>query len=116
MNAWHGVCSGPAAAVSAIPHAGGRTSAILLAGSRTSFAFFSPCPATCCCCCRRCHQLAAFVLTTKKYQKIYLTLVLFWFLTHPPTTGVNDFFWAFCGPLVVPSTGNALARGTKKKK
>jgi hypothetical protein len=34
----------PAAAVGAIPHAGGRTSAILLVGSRTSFTFFSPCP------------------------------------------------------------------------
>jgi hypothetical protein len=33
----------------------------------------------------------------KKYQKINLTLVLFRTLTHPPTTGVPDFF--FCRPL-----------------
>jgi hypothetical protein len=33
----------------------------------------------------------------KKYQKINLTLVLFRTLTHPPTTGVPDYF--FAGPL-----------------
>jgi hypothetical protein len=35
----------------------------------------------------------------KKYRKINLTLVLFRTLTHPPTTGVTDFF--FAGPLLV---------------
>jgi hypothetical protein len=34
----------------------------------------------------------------KKYRKINLTLVLFWPLTHPPTTGVTDFFF-IGGPL-----------------
>jgi hypothetical protein len=30
----------------------------------------------------------------KKKIKKNLTLVLFWPLTHPPTTGVTDLFWA----------------------
>jgi hypothetical protein len=30
----------------------------------------------------------------KKIDKINLTLVLFWPLTHPPTTGLTDFFLA----------------------
>jgi hypothetical protein len=36
--------------------------------------------------------------TIKKYRKKNLTLVLFWPLTHPPTTGVTDFFF-IGGPL-----------------
>jgi hypothetical protein len=34
----------------------------------------------------------------KKIEKINLTLVLFWPLTHPPTTGVTGFFF-IGGPL-----------------
>jgi hypothetical protein len=41
----------------------------------------------------------------KKYQKINLTLVLFRTLTHPPTTGVPDFF--FCRPLAASQHGQA---------
>jgi hypothetical protein len=37
----------------------------------------------------------------KKIEKINLTLVLFCTLTHPPTTGVPDFF--FCRPLAKKS-------------
>jgi hypothetical protein len=37
----------------------------------------------------------------KKHRKINLTLVLFWPLTHPPTTGVTDF-GLFAGPLRGP--------------
>jgi hypothetical protein len=36
-------------------------------------------------------------------KKINLTLVLFWPLTHPPTTGVTDFFFNW-RPLVYLST------------
>jgi hypothetical protein len=37
----------------------------------------------------------------KNIEKINLTLVLFRTLTHPPTTGVTDFFfWRPLGPLV----------------
>jgi hypothetical protein len=40
----------------------------------------------------------------KKSQKINLTLVLFWPLTHPPTTGVTDFFLGRpLGPEATPS-------------
>jgi hypothetical protein len=38
-----------------------------------------------------------FVITIKNIKKTNLTLVLFWPLTHPPTTGVTDFFIG--GPL-----------------
>jgi hypothetical protein len=44
----------------------------------------------------------------KKYRKIILTLVLFWSLTHPPTTGVTDLFLVFSGPL-------AQRQGASKK-
>jgi hypothetical protein len=44
-----------------------------------------------------------FKNTIKKYRKkINLTLVLFWPLTHPPTTGVTDFF-LIGGPLGLPA-------------
>jgi hypothetical protein len=36
----------------------------------------------------------------KNIEKINLTLVLFWPLTHPPTTGVTDFF--YWRPLATP--------------
>jgi hypothetical protein len=35
----------------------------------------------------------------KNIEKINPTLVLFRTLTHPPTTGVTDFLFIFCGPL-----------------
>jgi hypothetical protein len=37
----------------------------------------------------------------KNIEKINLTLVLFWPLTHPPTTGVTDLFLIGGGPLVL---------------
>jgi hypothetical protein len=36
----------------------------------------------------------------KQYRKKNLTLVLFWLLTHPPTTGVTDFLF-IGGPLMI---------------
>jgi hypothetical protein len=45
---------------------------------------------------------------TKISEKINLTLVLFWPLTHPPTTGVTDFFF-IGGPL--PTCGGMSTDG-----
>jgi hypothetical protein len=48
----------------------------------------------------------------KNIEKINLTLVLFRTLTHPPTTGVPDFF--FGGPLVQVQV--QVVQGASKKK